>query len=95
MTWFDLSSQSWQSHHTTKVLFEHGNYDYYDFFDSFNGEGFSLLINMAQGGVMPGQSTLTGNKIFIKAFHGPGTHDTFVDGQPQYMTVSSVKVYGF
>jgi len=77
MTWFDISSQSWHSEHTTKVLFEHGDYDYYDFFNSFNGEGFSLLINMAQGGVMP------------------GTHDTFVDGQPQFMKISSVKVYGF
>ena len=32
----------------SQVLFEHGDYDYYDFFNSFNGEGFSLLINMAQ-----------------------------------------------
>ena len=28
--------------------------DYYDFFNSFNGEGFSLLINLAEGGVFPG-----------------------------------------
>lgn len=77
MTWFDISSQSWVSHHTTKVLFEHGNNDYYDFYDSFNGEGFSLLLNLAEGGAMP------------------GTHDTFVDGQPQFMQISSVKVYGF
>jgi len=77
MTWFDVSSQSWESQHTTKVLFENGNNDYWDFFNSFNGEGFSLLINLAEGGVMP------------------GTHDTFVDGQPQFMHVSSVKVYGF
>ena len=55
MTWFDLSSQSWQTYHTQKVLLEHGNNDYYDFFNSFDGEGFSLLINMAQGGTFPGQ----------------------------------------
>ena len=59
MTWFDLSSQNWESHHTTKVLFEHGNNDYYDFFNSFNGEGFSLLINLAEGGVMPGGTFIT------------------------------------
>jgi len=77
MTWFDISSQGWVSQHTTKVLYEHGDNDYYDFYNSFTGEGFSLLLNMAQGGVMP------------------GTHDTFVDGQPQFMEISSVKVYGF
>jgi hypothetical protein len=77
MTWFDLGSQSWTSDHTTKVLYRDGNNDYWDFYNSFDGEGFSLLLNMAQGGVMP------------------GTHDTFVDGQPQFMKISSVKVYGF
>ena len=45
------------SQHTTKVLYEHGNNDYYDFYNSFTGEGFSLLLNMAQGGVMPGQTS--------------------------------------
>ena len=47
------------SQHTTKVLYEHGNNDYYDFYNSFTGEGFSLLLNMAQGGVMPGQTSNT------------------------------------
>jgi len=77
MTWFDLSTQNWESHHTTKSLFTWGDNDYYDFYDSFNGEGFSLLINLAEGGVMP------------------GTTETFIDGQPQFMKVSSAKVYGF
>jgi len=77
LTWFDQGSQSWQTAHTTKVLQKNGNDDYYVFYDSFNGEGFSLLINLAEGGDMP------------------GTNDVFVDGQPQYMNVQSVKVYGF
>jgi len=77
LTWFDQGSQSWQSAHTTKVLQKNGNDDYYVFYDSFNGEGFSLLINLAEGGDMP------------------QTNDVFVDGQPQYMNVQSVKVYGF
>ena len=52
--WFDLGSQTWVSRHTTKSLFKHGGYDYYDFLNSFNGEGFSLLINLAEGGDFPG-----------------------------------------
>jgi len=76
-TWFDQGSQSWVSDHTTKVLSRDGNNDYMDFWDSFNGEGFSLLINLAEGGAMP------------------QTDDVFVDGQPQYMNIKSVKVYGF
>jgi len=77
MTWYDLSSESWETSYTTKVLFQSGNYDYYDFYNSFNGEGFSLLINLAEGGTMP------------------GTTDTFIDGNPQFMRISSAKVYGF
>ena len=94
------------SQHTTKVLYEHGDNDYYDFYNSFTGEGFSLLLNMAQGGVMPGglvtsQSCYTSNIAYMSAISSQqgdmfaGTHDTFVDGQPQFMEISSVKVYGF
>ena len=50
----ELYRESWETSYTTKVLFEHGGYDYYDFYNSFNGEGFSLLINLAEGGTMPG-----------------------------------------
>ena len=82
------------SQHTTKVLYEHGNNDYYDFYNSFTGEGFSLLLNMAQGGVMPGQTSNTADMSAISIMFA-GTHDTFVDGQPQFMEISSVKVYGF
>ena len=77
MTWYDLGSNSWKDAHSTKVLYKNGNNDYYDFYNSFNGEGFSLLINLAEGGDFP------------------GTNDVFVDGQPQIMRISSVKVYGF
>ena len=60
------------SQHTTKVLYEHGDNDYYDFYNSFTGEGFSLLLNMAQGGVMPGglvtsQSCYTSNIAYMSA----------------------------
>ena len=82
------------SQHTTKVLYEHGNNDYYDFYNSFTGEGFSLLLNMAQGGVMPGYTSNIASMSAIGIMFA-GTHDTFVDGQPQFMEISSIKVYGF
>jgi len=79
-SWFDQGSQTWASDHTTKSLMRNGDNDYNVFYDSFNGEGFSLLINLAEGGVMPG--------VYDK-------NQVFIDGQPQYMNVNSVKVYGF
>lgn len=80
LTWFDQVTQLWVSDHTTKVLKKNANNDYSDFYDSFNGEGFSLLINLAEGGGMP--------RIY-------DVKDTFIDGQPQFMNIKSVKVYGF
>ena len=53
-SWKDLGSGQWQKHHTTLVLGAWGNQDYWDFYHSFMGEGFSLLINLAQAGDMPG-----------------------------------------
>jgi len=84
LTWwltnYDLGAQQWVQQHTTKVLFIGQDNDYMDFYESFNGEGFSLLINLAEGGVFPG------------VYHPDGV---IVDGQPQYLVVSSAKVYGF
>ena len=75
-TYYDYGS--WKTVHTVKVLQKKWeSHDYYDFFDSFTGDGFSLLINLAEGGAMP------------------QTDEVFVDGQPQFMNISSVKVYGF
>jgi len=77
MAWFDMGSNDWQQHHTTKVLQRYGNNDEGDFYESFiNGDGFSLLINLAEGGDWP-------------------SNNVFPDGQPQTMTISSAKVYGF
>jgi len=57
MTWFDLGTQQWTSSHSTLSLFEFDpSSDYFDFYDSFMGEGFSLLINLAEGGDFPGTS---------------------------------------
>ena len=52
MTYYDLGSQNWKSEHSTLVL----GADYWDFYNSFNGEGFSVLINLAEGGNFPGTS---------------------------------------
>ena len=80
MTWYDLGVKQWVSQHTTKSLFSWGNNDYTTFYNSLNGEGFSLLLNLAEGGVWPG-------------FYN--VNDCMKDGKPHYMVVSSVKVYSF
>ena len=41
-----------------------GNSDYWDFLGSFTGEGFSLLINLAEGGVMPGTNQVWPERKF-------------------------------
>ena len=62
-TWFDYDTNSWKSDHTTRILtkFLNGD-DYYDIYDSFNGEGFSLLINLAEGGNWPSNNVFVDNK---------------------------------
>ena len=77
ISWFDQISQSWRNENTTKSLIEEADNDYLVFYSSFVTEGFSLIIDLPEGGPMP------------------GTNEVLVDGQPQYMHVSSVKVYGF
>ena len=79
-TWTDLATNSLKSAQTTKSLFMNGNNDYWDFYNSFNTEGFSLLINLAEGGYFTG-------------VHDP--NDCFVDGKPQYIRIKSARVYGF
>ena len=61
MTWFDLGSQSWTSQHSTLVVQSGHGQDYHEFYDSFMGEGFSLLINLAEGGDMPGTNSVFQN----------------------------------
>ena len=61
MTWFELGSQSWTSQHSTLVVQSGHGQDYHEFYDSFMGEGFSLLINLAEGGDMPGTNSVFQN----------------------------------
>ena len=76
ISWFDQISESWVTRNTSKALIEGTEDDYLDFYDSFTTDGFSLTIDLPEGGPM-----------------APGP--VLVDGQPQYMHISSVKVYGF
>ena len=80
ITWFDQGLQTWKAGKTTKKLLKESNHDYFDFYNSFNGSGFSLLINLAQGGKFP------------RVFNPDYIH---ADGRPQHMHIHSVKVYGF
>merc|ERR1719186_522471 len=78
ITYHDNPSQQWKSRHTTKSLFKYeGDADYSVFFDSFNGPGFYLLINLAQGGNWPGE-------------HGASE---VLNHGPQHVVVQSAKVY--
>jgi len=61
MTWCDIGVGSWKSeHHTLVVQSGHGQ-DYHEFYNSFMGEGFSLIINLAEGGDMPGTNSVFEN----------------------------------
>ena len=55
-TWYDLESKNWKSDHTQIQLFsgDSESNDYYDFYNAFSGDGFSLVINLAEGGAFPG-----------------------------------------
>ena len=55
-SWYDFNSQSWKQDHTTLVLHQNGNNDYWDFYNTFNGPGFYLILNLAEGGDFPGTS---------------------------------------
>jgi hypothetical protein len=79
MTWFDIGSQSWTSQHNTLVIQDGNGQDYTDFYNSFQGEGFDLIINLAEGGDFPNNHP----------------DDLFVNGEPQFIVVKSAKAYGF
>ena len=83
ISYFDLGTNSWNSMHSTKVLFRSSGAenDYNDFYNSFvNAPGFYAIINLAEGGEFP--------QVFDYS-------NTFVDGQPQYLIVDSAKVYQY
>jgi len=57
MSWYDIYHHKWVSVHTTKSLYAGVDKDYYGLHKSFTGEGFSLVINLAEGGDWPGHET--------------------------------------
>ena len=59
MSWYDISLHKWVSEHTTKTLISWPSaaQEYSLLHKAFTGEGFSLLINLAEGGDRPGCET--------------------------------------
>lgn len=58
MSWYDLGMGGWKKEHHTLVVQSGNGQDYHEFYDSFMGEGFSLIINLAEGGDMPQTNTV-------------------------------------
>ena len=81
MTYFDLSSHSWvQARPRTLVIKRGAGQDYSEFYESFQKDGFYLIVNLAEGGDFTGRYR---------------HYQVMVDGQPQYVRVKSAKVYSF
>jgi len=57
MSWYDIYHHKWVSEHTTKSLHAGIDKDYFGLHNQFTGEGFSLVINLAEGGDWPGHET--------------------------------------
>jgi len=74
-TWCDAFTQEWTSTHKTLVLTDSN--DKQDFYKSFTGDGFNVILNLAEGSDW--LQDVSGMDIM----------------NPQYMKVSSAKVYGF
>jgi len=81
MSYFDLSSNSWKKEEPRTLVIRHGHsQDYTEFYESFQKDGFYLIVNLAEGGMFTGH------------YHH---NEVMVDGQPQYVKVKSAKVYSF
>ena len=79
-SWFDINSNQWETSHSTLVIVHLHEQDFSEFYKTFNEGGFYLILNIAEGGEMPGVSD---------------SSKLFPDGQPQYMVIESVKTYKF
>ena len=72
--WFDQASETWTNLNTTKSLFGEGNDDYFIFLNSFLSEGFSLIIDLPEGGslfpgpVLPGHQPQYMEIFNVKVF---------------------------
>merc|ERR1712109_426818 len=59
MTYFDLGTQSWVSPPPRTLVIQSGHgQDYHEFYNTFTGTGFFLIINLAEGGDMPGTDSV-------------------------------------
>ena len=61
MTFLDVSSNSWVSAQPRTLAIQSGHgQDFHEFYSSFQNNGFFLIINLAEGGDMPGT-----NDVFV------------------------------
>ena len=68
---------------TTLSLLKNEFVDYDEFLNSFTGDGFTLLINLAEG------------SDWVMNECGCSESDILANGESYYVVVQSAKVYGF
>jgi len=82
-SWYDLGTESWETRNTTLSLLKNEFVDYDEFLNSFTGDGFTLLINLAEG------------SDWVMNDCGCSESDILANGESHYVVVQSAKVYGF
>ena len=82
-SWYDLDTESWETKDTTLSLLKDEFDDYDEFLNSFTGDGFTLLINLAEG------------SDWVMGECGCSESDILANGENHYVVVQSAKVYGF
>jgi len=82
-SWYDLDTESWETKDTTLSLLKDEFDDYDEFLNSFTGDGFTLLINLAEG------------SDWVMGECDCSESDILANGENHYVVVQSAKVYGF
>ena len=82
-SWYDLDTESWETKDTTLSLLKDEFDDYDEFLNSFTGDGFTLLINLAEG------------SDWVMGECDCSESDILANGENHYLVVQSAKVYGF
>ena len=82
-SWYDLDTESWETKDTTLSLLKDEFDDYDEFLNSFTGDGFTLLINLAEG------------SDWVMGECDCSESDILASGENHYVVVQSAKVYGF
>ena len=56
--WLEQTTKSWKHAKTNLTITENNNSDFFVFYNSFAKQGFSLIIDLPEGGVMPGTNNV-------------------------------------